>query len=50
MKSWVENLTGYFIYMLAVSTIGTLLFGYHLASQALTYSHKHTLTLTNRLS
>jgi len=41
----LKDLTGYFIYLLAVSTIGTLLFGYHLASQALTelYSHIHTI-------
>ena len=29
-RSWFKDITGYLIYLLAVSTIGPLLFGYHL--------------------
>ncbi|KIW61614.1 hypothetical protein, variant [Exophiala xenobiotica] len=31
LKSWSEELTPYFIYLLFVATLGPLLFGYHLA-------------------
>ncbi len=30
LKSWSEELTPYFIYLLFVATLGPLLFGYHL--------------------
>ncbi|KAK5172447.1 general substrate transporter [Cryomyces antarcticus] len=30
-RSWFKDLTGYFIYLLLISTIGPLLFGFHLA-------------------
>lgn len=29
---WTRDLTGYFIYLLLISTIGPLLFGFHLVS------------------
>lgn len=29
-RSWFSNLTGYFVYILSVATLGPLLFGFHL--------------------
>lgn len=31
-RSWFSSLTGYFVYILSVATIGPLLFGFHLVS------------------
>lgn len=29
-RSWFSSLTGYFVYILSVATLGPLLFGFHL--------------------
>lgn len=29
-RAWFSNLTGYFVYILLVATLGPLLFGFHL--------------------
>jgi hypothetical protein len=29
-RSWFDGLTGYFVYILLVATLGPLLFGFHL--------------------
>lgn len=29
-RSWFRHLTGYFVYILLVATLGPLLFGFHL--------------------
>jgi hypothetical protein len=31
-RTWAKDLTPYFLYVLLISTIGPLLFGYHLVS------------------
>jgi hypothetical protein len=30
LRSWFDGLTGYFVYILFVATLGPLLFGFHL--------------------
>lgn len=32
-RSWFRDLTWYFVYLLSISTMGPLLFGYHLVSR-----------------
>jgi hypothetical protein len=32
-RSWFDGLTGYFVYILFIATLGPLLFGFHLASR-----------------
>jgi hypothetical protein len=29
-RSWFSSLTGYFVYILSIATLGPLLFGFHL--------------------
>lgn len=33
-RSWFGDLTGYFVYMLLIATLGPLLFGFHLVCDA----------------
>jgi hypothetical protein len=34
-RSWFSGLTGYFVYILLVATLGPLLFGFHLVHRPL---------------
>jgi hypothetical protein len=36
-RSWFRNLTGYFIYILSIATLGPLLFGFHLVHLGLSH-------------
>lgn len=38
-KGWVRDLTGYFLYVLFISTLGPLLFGFHLVRASDRASH-----------
>ena len=36
-RSWFSSLTGYFVYILSVATLGPLLFGFHLVGLSFIY-------------
>jgi hypothetical protein len=36
-RSWFSSLTGYFVYILSVATLGPLLFGFHLVGLSVIY-------------
>jgi len=38
-RNWVRDLTPYFVYILFVATLGPLLFGFHLVSDAQGHTH-----------
>jgi hypothetical protein len=37
-RSWFSSLTGYFVYILSIATLGPLLFGFHLVGPNAIYS------------
>ena len=34
-RSWFSSLTGYFVYILSIATLGPLLFGFHLVGPSI---------------
>lgn len=40
-RAWFRDLTGYFVYILLVATLGPLLFGFHLVCSR-THPHAHS--------
>ena len=47
-RTWFRDLTPYFIYVLFIATLGPLLFGFHLVSQA--SHHGYSILTLSRLS
>jgi hypothetical protein len=42
-RTWTKDLTGYFMFLLIASTIGPLLFGFHLVTHPLPLFSQHCL-------
>lgn len=49
MKSWSQQLTPYFIYLLFVATLGPLLFGYHLVCPSLMIPSITSMTTATKI-
>jgi hypothetical protein len=47
-RSWFDGLTGYFVYILFIATLGPLLFGFHLVTDMLLLVTKTLLTSLGR--